>query len=109
MTLSKTQQQVMEKAKREIDEARTYETYEEYFLATNHCNNDYNTPDKYKEKDLNGWEGSKAYWHWVREAKVLTHCNSKTLEKLEKLGLIEILKLTTGEHYGIDLIKVLNY
>jgi len=107
--LSNTQQAVMDNAKRQIDEARAYETYEEYFLSTNNCNSSFNTPEKYKAKDLKGWETYKRYWEREREGIVLTHVNSKTIEKLQKLGLIEILRVSTNENMGIDTIKVLNY
>ena len=36
MKLTKTQEEILNEAKRKIDEARAYETYEEYEYNTNH-------------------------------------------------------------------------
>lgn len=37
------------------------------------------------------------------------NCNSRTLKKLEELGMIEIIYDSNGEHYGLDKAKLLNY
>ena len=50
----------------------------------------------------NGYEEAK-------NGVVITSCNSRTLWKLKEMGLIEILRDSTGETYGIDKIKVLDY
>ena len=91
MKLSKAQQKVMDEARKEIDYARTNTLYE-WAGALKSVAEDYR---EYYENNRNGI--------------VLTRCNSKTLEKLEKLGLIEILYDSKNKKDGIDHVKVLNY
>lgn len=111
MKLSEAQTRVIEKAKRDIDLARECDTYEEYFMKYEapHCNAAYNTPEKFKAKDLDSWNWYKKGWEDHKDGIVLTHCNSRTLVKLEQYGLIEIITDSNGQEYGIDKIKVLNY
>ena len=111
MKLSKAQEKVLSGAKMDIDKARACETFEEYFNKhlgprMNHL---YDTPDKYMARDMKNWNRMRKYWEMDKEGIVLTHCSSKTIEKLEKLGLIEILYDSNGEYWGMDRIKVLNY
>lgn len=111
MKLSEAQTRVIEKAKRDIDMARECATYEEYFMKYEapHCNAAYNTPEKFKARDIDSWNYYKKYWEEHKDGIVLTHCNSRTLVKLEQYGLIEIITDSNGQEYGIDKIKVLNY
>jgi len=51
----------------------------------------------------------KKYWEEHRNGIVLTHCNSRTLAKLEEYGLIKIIEDSNGEQFGIDTVQVLNY
>lgn len=108
MKLSKTQEQVLANAKKDIDEARSL-SYPEWLKAENHfyqCDNEYHQK-RYREAVEK--EEMKKYWEEHRNGIVLTHCNTKTLQKLESYGLIEIIYDSTGENFGIDTIKVLNY
>lgn len=117
MKLTSAQQKVIDKAKAEIDEARNFNNVKEY--CKYQMRNTYaeieneNTSQKRRE-----WLQSRIEeWSkiWVHEYErltqniVLTHCNTKTLEKLAEFGLIEIVYDSTGEHYGVDKIKILNY
>lgn len=109
--LSKAQEKVLNEAKAKIDLARKYDTFEEYFDNTKasyfpmYCN----TAQKCKENNPENFEMYKEWWEKEREAIVLTSCNSRTLVKLQEFGLIEIIKDSNGQVYGIDTIKVLNY
>lgn len=108
MKLSKTQEQVLAHAKKDIDKARSL-SYPEWLKAENHfyqCDNEYHQKC-YREAVEK--EEMKKYWEEHRNGIVLTHCNTKTLQKLESYGLIEIIYDSTGEDFGIDTIKVLNY
>lgn len=108
MKLSKTQEQVLAQAKKDIDEARNL-SYPEWLKAGNsfyQCGNEYHQKC-YREAVER--EEMKHYWEDHRNGIVLTHCNTKTLQKLESCGLIEIVRDSTGEYFGIDTIKVLNY
>ena len=113
MKLSKAQAEVMNKAKEAIDLARSLD-YPEWLRTTVHC---YQAPDwadeELKEHVDKRWKKAVEekylyeYWENARNSIVLTHCNSRTLKKLESYGLIEIIKDSTGEDFGIDTVKVL--
>lgn len=104
MKLSKAQQEVMDKARKDIDIARQYDYPEWYRVTQTWCRK-----DAIEKNIANGQ--LKEYWEADRRGEVLTHCNSKTLEKLQALGLIEIIHDSKKDksYYGIDTIKVLNY
>lgn len=102
--LTKAQNEVLEDAKKHIDKARTL-TYREWLI-------DMNSYYLYHEDALEEAIQKQEYANYYENEKngiVLTHCNSRTLKKLESLGYIEIIEDSTGESYGIDVIKVLNY
>lgn len=108
--LSKAQQEVLNTAIQEITEARSCSTYEEYFIKFQapHYSSNYNTKEKYLSHDPEGWEKQKQYWENLLRGITLTDCNTKTIQKLEVLGYIEILKDANRIRYGMDTIKVLN-
>ena len=112
MKLSKAQESVIKEAREKIDIARV--SFPEFVRFINSY-----YEGKTDEEIINGLENDKRWWNpyesykksW-EEAKngiVLTSCNSRTLYKLEDMGLIEIIEDSTGTHHGIDKIKVLNY
>lgn len=123
MKLSKAQAEVIENAHMTIDKARNMD-YPEWLMDTEHYyqipkwmideTSPYYNP-KGAERIRKEFEEAvereemKDYWQAYRDGKVLTHCNSKTLCKLESLGLIEIIYDSNGESYGLDWIKVLYY
>lgn len=109
--LSKAQQEVLTRAKEEIDHARKFDTFEEFCKSKEISKHIvwYLREDEEKFKKSESYEIWLSAYNERRNAIVLTHCNSKTLEKLESYGLIEILHDSTGETYGIDKIKILNY
>ena len=103
MKLTPAQEKVLTQAKSDIDLARILE-YPEWMRET--CKN---FRPEVVEEDI-AENRMKNYWEEHRNAIVLAHCNSKTLEKLEKLGLIEIIYDSKNEKgYGIDHIRILNY
>ena len=101
MKMTKEQERVMKYAKLSIDQARTM-TYDEWLLKVQDINA--STNPELAQALLKHYENDK-------KAIVSTHCNSKTLEKLQALGLIEIIHDSKNDKtsYGIDKIKVLNY
>lgn len=100
--LSAAQQKVLDDAKREVDQARELD-YPEWLRATSKSIR----ADAIDRMIAEGY--LKEYWEAHRRGEVLTHCNSKTLYKLAEYGLVEIIEDSTGQDYGIDTIKVLNY
>ena len=110
MKLSKAQQKTIDNAKTTIDKARKYNTYEEYFIneESTHWNNQFNTPEKFKEQNITQWNSMINYWNMYRESIVLTCSKTETLKKLESLGLIEIIDID-NRNSRIDKVKILNY
>ncbi len=113
MKLSKTQQKHLDDAKARIDFARTHNLYD--WMRKNLSRFDDSTTDEQIEMAIKH-DAELGYKIWYSEAYEETKngitwmsCNSKTLHKLAELGLIEIIRDSTGETYGLDSIKVLNY
>lgn len=100
--LSKAQEKVMEKAYEKINRARECKDYEEYVMKKT----SFSEAGKLEEIKERRYE---EYYKMELEGIVLIQCNSKTLRKLEELGLVKILYDSTGSHFGIDTVKVLNY
>lgn len=120
MKLTKTQQELFDKAKRTIDVFRKYKTYEEFFdnskyeqgyMSTGaNLNSAYRTSELAKQRyTKEEWEENRLNFEKCKNEGILL-INSKTesIEKLEKLGLIKIIKKATWSK-GSDLIQVLNY
>lgn len=106
MKLSKTQVEIMETAKSMINEAREFETFDEYLINTAWLIKENGwTVERYKKNFVK----AEAIWNDLRKGVARVHCNSKSLKKLEEYGLVEILYDSTGENMGTDIIKVLNY
>ena len=119
--LSKTQAGIIQHLKDQIDYARTHDFV--HWLSKAHgydLDIDWDShPNPYltnegvlnnamrqAEEDHDGW------WHKQYERRkdgiALTHCNSRTLYALEKLGMIEIIY--DSKHGGmIDDVRLLNY
>lgn len=113
MKLSKAQTEVMNKAKKDIDLARSLD-YPEWLRTTHSYYQIPNWADEeLKEHIDNRWKKAVdekylyEYWENARNSIVLTSCNTRTLKKLESYGLIEIIYDSTGELGGIDTVKVL--
>lgn len=108
--LSAAQKKVLDEATRKITEARSCSTYEEYFNLTllSETNPTFFSPDNFKFLDPKGYQNSLSLWENLKQGIVTTYCNTKTLQKLEALGYIEILKDANRIRYGLDTIKVIN-
>ena len=94
--LSAAQEKVLRDAKANIDKARN-QTFEEWLPMP---------MDRYSPEKLEWW---KDQYERERSGIALAYCNTKTIKKLESLGLIEIVYDSTGETFGLDEIKVLGY
>lgn len=102
MKLSKAQADVMNHAKEQIDFARTHSLEEWY--EKNYC-----TRVSLDSRDERSRNYISTQYEKRKQGIALANCNTRTLRKLEELGLIEIVYDSTGEHFGIDEIRVLNY
>lgn len=106
MKLSKAQAKVIELAKKDIDTARKYDTYDEYLRNENWLV----TEGRYSVEEYKRYfPGGEKFWNAERNGIARTYCNTKTLKKLEEYGLIEIVYDSTGERWGLDEIKVIGY
>lgn len=109
MKLTEAQERILTEAKKDIDTARAYETYEEY---------EYNRNSYYKVRGMSleeakpiitkaneGGRWSK-YYEAYREGRTLVIANTRTIKALEKLGLIKIID--EGGKFP-DWIEVIGY
>ena len=108
--LTPAQQKVMDKAYKDIDDARNNDFYGWYNIVYN-CKHTKEEIDEEVKRWVDRY--NENYYHENYENRkngmVLTHCNTKTLRKLEEMGLIKIIEDSTGTHIGLDVVQVLNY
>ena len=97
MKLSKAQQRVIDYAKADIDFARTH-TIREWAIKGEGLISEENIAYKI--------ENYGKYYERQKNAICLTTANTKTLEALRDMGLIEIIRV--GGSFP-DTIKILNY
>jgi hypothetical protein len=103
--LTAAQEKLLTHARKCIDEARNL-TFEAWYLKTQ-CFGDEEIAQRHFE---NGWaEWAKKYHEEYKNGIVCVGCNSRTMYALASAGHIEIIKDSTGQTYGTDKIKVLNY
>ena len=108
--LTPAQEKVIKNAYKDIDVARNNDFYGWFKIAYN-CNE---TKEEIDER-VKRWNDrfDDNYHHETYENRkngiVLTHCNTKTLRKLEEMGLIKIIEDSTGTQFGLDVVQVLNY
>lgn len=118
MKLSKAQEKVITEAKERIDFARTHDFYEWYRNGNgwfeDKSNEEIDEWLKKNDANPNGIGGTVYYkqrYEWNKNGiDYLCHASGATIKKLEKLGLIEIIKDSTGSRcYDFDRIRILNY
>lgn len=114
MKLSKTQEKVLNELKETIRIFNKYNSFEDFFINSNReqgqlttassCNNLYNTPEKYKNRNLQEWkELEKAFYECRDNHRLLAYAKTETLKKLETLGFIKILEV----HCSFEYVEVL--
>lgn len=116
MKLSKEQQRILDGAKLDIDKARACANLGEYwaivdngyYLKRGYTFEEYllTFDDEERDKKI-AWKTQSFENH--KNGIVYAWGNSRSLKRLELLGLIEIIKDAGGVRHGIDTIKVLNY
>ena len=128
MKLTKAQQIILDDAKKYVDYAREHDFL--HWASLKLCGYDLDTdwdavPNPYLSNEMvlrkaqdavaRDEAGSSEYFepfHWKkayereRQGECIVHANSKTLEALERLGMIEIIR---DGRSGLDTIKLLNY
>jgi hypothetical protein len=101
MKLTKTQETVLNEMKKVIELAKKHNTFESYF--ENEVKPNYWEDYTFKDYEINA---TKERYSLALKNIVKKKANTKTFEKLAKLGLIEVLEY--DEMQNLDLIKVLN-
>ena len=108
--LSQAQQKVFDRAKEDIDEARSMNFYDWFKKHSWSGYADYSDEEIDKHLEVND---KNNFWKKLYNDNVNgiahTHCNGKTLYKLESLGLIEIIRDGTNKTFDYDFVKVLGY
>lgn len=109
--LSRAQQEIMEKAYKDIDKARNAEDLVEWYRKCISASwlREMSHEDLVKEfeKD-NSKDWWTKYYNELINGIVHTHANGKSLYRLQELGLIEIIVDMTN-HGRYDVVKILNY
>lgn len=112
MKLSKAQQEVMNQAKEKIDFARSanyYDWIRRSYFPYKEVTDDQVLETIEHDKKIFGYDYIAKTFEEEKNGITIVQCNSRTLYKLQEYGLIEIVKDSKGQTYGIDTIKVLNY
>ena len=109
MKLSKAQQDVFDDVRRQINEARATESFEEYFNKYHapRNNNSYNTIEKCNANDPHYLDYYKTHYEELKAGISLTHCSGPTIQKLQKLGLIEIIEDSTNTNFSCDKVRAI--
>ena len=113
MKISKAQHSILIRAVRAIRIAKKFD-FETWLIKSGKVLDpeDSNINDKCREFFRQRFEEAKKdqYYREVydncKKQIVYVHANSQTLRSLAKKSLIEIIRDSAGEHYGIDKIKV---
>lgn len=118
MSISKAQQEVLDKAKARIDFARAHGFCDWWRENTGYWKfkemTDSEVYEEIERRTKSGWKADLKYEtaHYEMNRNgidYLCHASSATIKKLQNLGLIEIIRDSNGEYYGFDTIKILNY
>ena len=109
--LSKTQQELINKAHRDIDNARNAQDIVEWYRNCvsaswiKEMSHDELAEEFEKDSAHNWW---KKHYEELLDGVVHTHANGKSLYKLQELGLIEIVVDSTNSRM-YDTVRILNY
>lgn len=117
MKLSKTQQKLIDEAKRDIAVMSKYKDFADFFehskfeqnymTTAAHCNGAYNSVEKYMQKDIDRWRRMEAsYKKAVEEHIIIVFAKTETIDALERAGAIKIIK--RADYKGAaETIKIL--
>lgn len=106
--LSNYQKKVLDEAKKQIDRARNCKSIYEYLTEVQHLNNGIINILKNNEPET--LQMYTDTWNNKKNAIVNVNSNIKTIQKLEQLGYIKVIKICDNRsNIVIDTIQVLNY
>lgn len=104
MKISKTQAEILEKAKKTIAILREYKDYTDFFnnceankqntfTTASRCNGAWNNSEIWKTKSPNEWARmEKAYYAAVNEQIIIVFAKTESINALERTGLIKVIK-----------------
>ena len=108
MKLSKTQRDLLSHIKSTIAEARRYETAEAFYDAINReCNPRWSPAEAAKKHAPLNWQCDKERRERSVQGIVLVSAKTETVNKLEQMGLIEIIERPKRKN-GFELVKLLD-
>lgn len=106
--LSNYQKKVLDEAKKQIDRARNCKSIYEYLTEVQHLNN--RIINILKNDEPETLQMYTDTWNNKKNAIVNVNSNIKTIQKLEQLGYIKVIKICDNRsNIVIDTIQVLNY
>ena len=116
-TLTKTQQELLNKIENVINVLKKYNGFDEFYNNSKNeqhtfttgwdCNYMYNTAEKLKQKDLEYYLKQKEdYENCVNNNIVLVFAKTETINKLVKLGYIEVV-IPAKYRGGAEWVKLL--
>ncbi len=108
--LSKAQERTIADAKKMIDEARAYDTFEEWQGETDsYCKGRGGV--EFVKENLKDFEKYRKYYEKYREGYFLTNAGKGTLEALKKMGLVTVEEYSDYRKQGcvIDWVHLENY
>lgn len=106
--LSNYQKKVLDEAKKQIDRARNCKSIYEYLTEVRHLNN--RIINILKNDEPETLQMYTDTWNNKKNAIVNVNSNIKTIQKLEQLGYIKVIKICDNRsNIVIDTIQVLNY
>lgn len=106
--LSNYQKKVLDEAKKQIDRARNCKSIYEYLTEVRHLNN--RIINILKNNEPETLQMYTDTWNNKKNAIVNVNSNIKTIQKLEQLGYIKVIKICDNRsNIVIDTIQVLNY
>lgn len=98
--LSKAQENAIADAKRQIDDARAYETFEEYEGETNRwCKN--HGGAEYVRNNIERYEEYRKYYEERRKGNALVTCGKNTIEALVKMGVFTVVDYDKNRKQGV--------
>lgn len=118
MKISKTQEQILQTAKKEIAYLREFANFEDFFVngeigkgntfsCAAHFNCAWRSPEKWRTENPDGWARmEKAYNDAVNEQIIIVFAKTESIKALERAGLARIIE-EAGYKGGAETIKIL--
>lgn len=105
--LSAAQEKALYRIRQQVEEARRYPTYEEYFQVHDR-RGAYQTVEELRTKYPETYQLHLRWWENRRRGLALVQASGPTIRRLEALGYIRIVDDTSGTgSYRSDIVELL--